>query len=50
MPPEGAPSSALIGEFGAEIGLRFAIGSDLTAEAAGKVQAPRDPKHPGGQR
>jgi hypothetical protein len=50
MPPEGATSSTLVGEFGAEIGLRFAIGSDLAADAAGKVHAPRNSKNPGEQR
>lgn len=40
MPPEGNASTALVGEYGVEFGLRLAIGSDVVSEPQGKVQAP----------
>jgi hypothetical protein len=41
MPPEGAASTALVGEYGVELGLRVAIGSDVLADPLGKVQEPK---------
>jgi hypothetical protein len=46
-PPEGSPSTRLVGEYGIEIGLRAAFGSDILSEPQGKVQAPL--QQPGGQ-
>jgi hypothetical protein len=43
MPPEGAESTTLVGEWSAEVGVRFALGSDVFSEPAGKVQEPRGP-------
>lgn len=40
MPPEGNASTALVGEYAVEMGLRIALGTDVAAEAQGKVQAP----------
>jgi hypothetical protein len=39
MPPEGSNTRTLYGEFSAEIGLRFAIGSDLATTSLGRARS-----------
>ncbi|HWA28551.1 MAG TPA: hypothetical protein VG734_23075 [Lacunisphaera sp.] len=40
MPPEDAASARLVGEWSAELGVRFSLGSDLVTAAQGKVRPP----------
>jgi hypothetical protein len=49
MPPEGSDSTRLIGEYGVELGLRFAFSTDVYSGRPGKVQAPLDAERTGGQ-